>query len=74
MLDLVFNKLSNTSRKTLIIDVRELMKANSDSRLVTELANQTGYWPVFSFLNSVNNLIDVASVGLIGQKSKRTKQ
>ncbi|THH22364.1 hypothetical protein EUX98_g8222 [Antrodiella citrinella] len=56
-------------RKTLIIDVRELTKANSDMRLVSGLAMQTGYWPVFSFLNSVNNLIDLASMGLIGQKT-----
>lgn len=33
------------------------------------LAGQTGYWPVFSFLQSLNGLIDLASVGLIGQKS-----
>lgn len=39
--------------------------------MVKSLAEQTGYWPIFSFLNSVNNLIDLASVGLIGQKGKR---
>lgn len=33
------------------------------------LASQTGYWPVFSFLQSLNGMIDLASVGLIGQKS-----
>ncbi len=57
-------------RKVLIIDIGELSKASSDAALVAALANQTGYWPVFSFLNSMNNLIDLASVGLIGQKSK----
>jgi len=56
-------------RKYLIIDCRDLHKATSDTQLVGELARQTGYWPVFTFLNSVNNLIDLASVGLIGQKS-----
>ncbi|TCD65369.1 mitochondrial escape protein 2 [Steccherinum ochraceum] len=61
--------LKDTKRKTLIIDIRELTKANSEMRLVSDLALQTGYWPVFSFLNSVNNLIDLASVGLIGQKT-----
>ena len=30
----------------------------------------TGYYPVFSFLSSLNGLIDLASVGLIGQKGK----
>jgi len=36
--------------------------------MVAELAKQTGYWPVFTFFNSMSNLIDLASVGLIGQK------
>ena len=56
-------------RKTLTIDVSELSMATSEMALVARLANQTGYWPVFSFLNSLNSLIDLASVGLIGQKS-----
>lgn len=55
-------------RKTLVIDVAQLSKATSDAALISGLARQTGYWPVFSFLNSMNNLIDLASVGLIGQK------
>ncbi|KAI0797741.1 exonuclease [Abortiporus biennis] len=61
--------IETRKRKALVIDVTELSKANSDMILVSGLANQTGYWPVFSFLNSVNNLIDLASVGLIGQKT-----
>ena len=52
----------------MIIDVAALGNAVSDAALVSGLAEQTGYWPVFSFLNSMNNLIDLASVGLIGQK------
>ncbi|KAF5391771.1 hypothetical protein D9757_001714 [Collybiopsis confluens] len=57
------------NRKSLTIDCRELSKASSDAALVSALAKQTGYWPVFSFLNSIQNLIDLASVGLIGQKA-----
>ncbi len=52
------------------IDVAELTKVTSEMALVTGFARQTGYWPVFSFLNSLNTLVDLASVGLIGQKSK----
>ncbi|KAI9067059.1 hypothetical protein FKP32DRAFT_1664487 [Trametes sanguinea] len=61
--------LKQQGRKAMVIDVGELTKAGSDMALVSGLANQTGYWPVFSFLNSVNNLIDLASVGVIGQKA-----
>ncbi|KAF9459344.1 RNA12 protein-domain-containing protein [Collybia nuda] len=64
--------LRETGRKYLVIDCRELHKATSDTQLVGALARQTGYWPVFTFLNSLNNLIDLASVGLIGQKAGLT--
>jgi RNA12 protein len=52
----------------LIIDCTELVRTNSDTHLIRALSRQTGYWPVFTFLNSMSNLIDIASVGLIGQK------
>ena len=62
--------LEQTGRKVLTIDCRKLHDASSDSALVKALATQTGYWPVFTFLNSMNSLLDLASVGLIGQKGK----
>ncbi|KAI0085448.1 exonuclease [Irpex rosettiformis] len=66
---LIKSLLKDSDRKALIIDVAALGNVTSDVALVTGLAQQTGYWPVFSFLNSMNNLIDLASVGLIGQKA-----
>ncbi|KAF5386931.1 hypothetical protein D9615_001714 [Tricholomella constricta] len=60
--------LKESGRKALIIDCRSLQNTTSDAQVVAALAAQTGYWPVFTFLNSLNNLIDLASVGLIGQK------
>jgi hypothetical protein len=62
--------LEQTGRKVLTIDCRKLHDASSDSALVKALAIQTGYWPVFTFLSSMNSLLDLASVGLIGQKGK----
>ncbi|KAJ8593905.1 hypothetical protein M405DRAFT_930530 [Rhizopogon salebrosus TDB-379] len=66
MLDAI---IRDTGRKVLVIDCAELSKATSDTRLVAALAQQTGYRPIFTFLNSVNNMVDIASVGLIGQKA-----
>jgi hypothetical protein len=54
--------------KILTIDVAELHKASSDSALLGSLARQTGYRPIFTFLDSANRMLDLASVGLIGQK------
>ncbi|KAF7974077.1 hypothetical protein HWV62_13499 [Athelia sp. TMB] len=61
--------LKETDRRALFIDCAELHKATSDTNLLSGLATQTGYWPVFTFLNSMNTMIDLASVGLIGQKA-----
>lgn len=61
--------LRETKRNTLTIDCRQLQSASSDSALVGALAAQTGYWPVFNFLSSMSTLVDLASVGLIGQKA-----
>jgi len=56
-------------KQKLVIDCAEIARAKTDAALVNELANQTGYYPVFSFLSSINGLIDLASLGLIGQKA-----
>lgn len=60
--------LSQSGRTTLIIDCQLLQKAQSDTQVIASLASQTGYWPFFTFLSSLNNLLDLASVGIIGQK------
>ena len=53
----------------MLIDCGPIMRhKDSDSKMIATLAQQTGYWPVFTFFNSMGNLIDLASVGLIGQK------
>ncbi|TKY89947.1 hypothetical protein EX895_001245 [Sporisorium graminicola] len=54
----------------LVIDCDAIAKtAKNDSLLIDALANETGYWPVFSWLSSINNMIDLAAVGLIGSKA-----
>ncbi|KAF5358522.1 hypothetical protein D9756_001759 [Leucocoprinus leucothites] len=67
--NMVEKRIAELGRPTLIIDCRALLKATTDSQIVGELGTQTGYWPVFTFLNSMSSLVDLASVGLIGQKT-----
>jgi hypothetical protein len=50
-----------------VIDCAELVRARSESHLIATLARQLGYWPAFPFLNNLNNVIDMATKGLIGQ-------
>ncbi|WVR05409.1 hypothetical protein IAU60_002424 [Kwoniella sp. DSM 27419] len=56
-------------RPSLVIDCAEIAKAKNDKNLLDALADQTGYYPVFSFMSSLSGLIDLAAVGLIGQKA-----
>ncbi|KAJ7197249.1 RNA12 protein-domain-containing protein [Mycena pura] len=67
---LLNNVLTDSERTVLTVDCRPLQNATSDAQLLTVIARQVGYWPVFSFFNSANHIIDLASVGLIGQKGK----
>ncbi len=58
------------NRRVLLIDCNLLYKGGSESGVLTSLASQTGYWPLFTFLNSVNSMLDLASVGVIGKPGK----
>ena len=62
--------LDESPRTVLTIDCAKIYSASSDSAVLEALSHQTGYWPVFPFINSLNNVIDIASVGLIGQKGR----
>ncbi|KAF8519313.1 RNA12 protein-domain-containing protein [Hysterangium stoloniferum] len=61
--------LERSDKRTIVIDCQEIYSRGTDAVMVKSLADQTGYWPMFSFLNSFYNLVDLASVGLIGQKA-----
>lgn len=55
-------------RHLMVIDCSKIYDANSDAGMVKSLARQTGYRPIFTFLDSLKHLMDIASVGIIGQK------
>ncbi|WRT67442.1 uncharacterized protein IL334_004413 [Kwoniella shivajii] len=66
---LVSRVLKQQGKPALVIDCAEIAKAKNDKGLLDALADQTGYYPVFSFMSSISGLIDLAAVGLIGQKA-----
>ncbi|OCF71499.1 exonuclease [Kwoniella mangroviensis CBS 8886] len=66
---LVSRVLKQQAKPAMVIDCAEIAKAKNDKGLLDALADQTGYYPVFSFMSSVSGLIDLAAVGLIGQKA-----
>lgn len=58
------------NRPYIVIDCASIYNAGSDAAILRQVATQTGYFPVFSGLAWINSMIDLASVGLIGQKGK----
>lgn len=59
------------SVKHLTINCEEIARItkNEEAALVPAVAKEVGYFPVFNWINSLNSLIDLASVGLIGSKA-----
>ncbi|CAD6566825.1 MAG: mitochondrial escape protein 2 [Cyphobasidiales sp. Tagirdzhanova-0007] len=68
--DLV-HSVTSRAKNVLNIDCAQIVKEGrgSDSKLVAALASQMGYFPTFQWASSFNNLIDIASIGLIGTKA-----
>ncbi|KAF9913269.1 mitochondrial escape protein 2 [Linnemannia zychae] len=52
-----------------IIRCDELANARSEGELLTNLAKQVGYIPLFQFMNTINNMVDVAITATTGQKA-----
>lgn len=52
-----------------VIRCEELANARSESELLTNLAKQIGYIPLFQFMNTINNMVDVAITATTGQKA-----
>lgn len=59
----------NLKRKILYIDCADLVKARSDNALIEATAQQLGYFPVFTWTNSISQFVDLGVQGLTGQKS-----
>lgn len=71
------SSVTSHAKNIIYIDCSELVKqargggggGSSESKLVSALATQLGYFPQFQWANSFSNLVDIASVGLIGTKA-----
>ncbi|KAI5481498.1 mitochondrial escape protein 2 [Pseudohyphozyma bogoriensis] len=63
------DQVTSNAENVLVIDCAQLGKSRSDTALASDLASAVGYWPRFALASSLNNMIDLASVGLIGQKA-----
>lgn len=55
-------------RNNLFIDCEELANARNQSDMINILAKQVGYFPVFTWISSINNVLETVVVATTGQK------
>lgn len=65
---LIDQALSHVPQK-LVIDCKKIQDARGDSKTINAAANEVGYRPVFSWMNSFSSMIDLAAMGTIGTKT-----
>lgn len=67
--ELVLDQALKDRKNTLLIDCKAMQEARGDSATISAAALEVGYRPVFSWMNSLNSLIDLAAQGTIGTKT-----
>lgn len=67
--ELILDQALKGRPNTLLIDCKPIQEARGDSATIGAAAAEVGYRPVFSWMNSVSSMIDLAAQGTIGVKS-----
>ena len=57
------------AHRLLVIDCKPVQEARGDGATIAAAAAQTGYRPVFSWINNISGLLDLAAQGLTGMKA-----
>jgi hypothetical protein len=61
--------LKDTTKNTLVIDCKPIQEARGDSATINAAAAAVGYRPVFSWMNSISGMVDMAAQGATGVKT-----
>ncbi|KKY15193.1 putative protein rna12 [Phaeomoniella chlamydospora] len=67
--ELVLEQALKDRKNILVIDSKPIQEARGDTATIAATANQVGYRPIFSWMNSISSLIDLAAQGTIGTKT-----
>lgn len=67
--ELVVDEALKDRKTKLVIDCKPIQEARGDSSTIVAAANEVGYRPVFSWMNSISSLVDLAAQGTIGTKT-----
>ncbi|KAB8627219.1 hypothetical protein FH972_026052 [Carpinus fangiana] len=67
--ELVMKHALANRRIKLVVDCKPIQESRSDSATINSMAAQVGYKPVFSWMNSISGLVDLAAQGATGMKA-----
>ena len=67
--ELVIDMALKNRKDKLVIDCKKIQEARGDSTTINAMADQVGYRPVFSWMNSMSGMIDLAAQGATGMKT-----
>ena len=67
--ELVMEEALKDRPNKLVIDCKRIQEARGDSASIAAAAAEVGYRPVFSWMNSISSMIDLAAMGTIGTKT-----
>lgn len=67
--ELVLDKVLKDYKYKVVIDCKQIQDARGDTAKIARAAQQVGYRPVFSSMNSISSFVDLASQGMIGAKA-----
>ena len=67
--ELVLDQALKDRKHKLVIDCKPIQEARGDGATINAAALEVGYRPVFSWMNSISSLIDLAAQGTIGTKT-----
>lgn len=67
--ELVLDQALKDRPNKLVIDCKKIEDARGDSATIAAAAAEVGYKPVFSWMNSISSMIDLAAMGTIGTKT-----
>lgn len=67
--ELVVDQALKHRKNKLVIDCKPIQEARGDSATINAAAAEVGYRPVFSWMNSISGLVDLAAQGATGVKT-----
>ncbi|KAM5463993.1 mitochondrial escape protein 2 [Microsporum audouinii] len=67
--EFVLDEALKNYKNKLVIDCKPIQEAPGDSTMIAAAAAEVGYRPVFSWMNSISSVVDVATQSAIGTKA-----